>query len=265
MLRLFQTALPVLIFAGCVFGSDTVEHPEWNAYFEAAGVTGSILVYDEVRDLYQVFNQNDAAVPYLPASTFKIISTLIALETGAATGPEMPLKWDGRQHSVPAWNRDHTLETAFRNSVVWAYQQLIRDIGLPTVQYYIDLLKYGNMDTSGKPDSFWLDGGLRITAYQQIELLRKLADSKLPFSHEHQEMLRDWMILEETGKFRLQGKTGWAVRSTPQTGWFVGFVTCPDGNGFFAAHINIVKPEDADARVKITRQVLNSLSWYHSG
>jgi beta-lactamase class D len=60
--------------------SETTEHPEWKSYFEASGVAGTIVVTDLAKEETHVYDPQRAAEPFIPASTYKIPHSLIALE-----------------------------------------------------------------------------------------------------------------------------------------------------------------------------------------
>ena len=99
----------------------------------------------------------------LPASTFKIPNSIIALETGVVEDPDKDVfKWDGVTRSIEAWNKDHTLRSAIAVSAVPVYQEIARRIGAERMQKYVDLFDYGNRDIGGGIDQFWLTGNLRI-------------------------------------------------------------------------------------------------------
>src|SRR3979411_3120928 len=106
----------------------------------------------------------------LPASTFKIPNSLIALETGVVGDPDKDVfKWDGVVRSIEAWNRDHTMRSAIAASAVPVYQEIARRIGAERMQKYVDLFEYGNRDIGGGIDQFWLTGNLRIDPARQID------------------------------------------------------------------------------------------------
>lgn len=77
------------------------------------------------------------------ASTFKILNTLIALDEGVIADDTEILRWDRKDRGVPAWNHDQTLETAFRSSCVWAYQELARRIGTEKYVVHLRRAAYG--------------------------------------------------------------------------------------------------------------------------
>ena len=115
-----------------------------------------------------------------PATIDHIANAIIALETGVATDPETPLPWDGKQYARDDWNRDHTLRSAIQVSCVPCFQAIARNVGQPRMDDWLARLGYGNRDTSGGIDRFWLWGGLRISPIEQIDFLRRLEGGKLP-------------------------------------------------------------------------------------
>jgi len=124
----------------------------------------------------------------LPASTFKIPNSVIALETGVVGDPDKDIfRWDGVVRSIEAWNRDHTLRSAIAASAVPVYQEIARRIGADRMQKFVDLFGYGNRDIGGGIDQFWLTGNLRISPVQQIDFVDRLRRGTLPVSKRSQE------------------------------------------------------------------------------
>lgn len=233
---------------------------DFQKVFDNNGVKGAFLLYDLKNDTTLVFNESRTQNGYLPASTFKIINSMIALETEVIKDEEETIKWDGKKRFVEIWNQDHNLRSGFKYSVVWFYQELARRIGEERMQHFIDTVGYGNQDIGGGIDLFWLNGNIRITMLEQIDFLRKLYKNELPFSRRTMDIVKDIMILEKTDGYTLKAKTGWAARVEPNIGWFVGFLERKDNVYFFANNINIVEEEDNIARKEITMQVLEKLN-----
>ena len=77
------------------------------------------------------------------------------------------------------------------------------------MKYWLDKVNYGNADTSGGIDKFWLSSELRITPEQQIDFLRRLHDNKLPFSQRSMDIVKKIMIAKDTLGYVVRGKTGW--------------------------------------------------------
>jgi beta-lactamase class D len=108
-----------------------------------------------------------------PASTYKIPHALIGLETGAITTTTVE-KWDGVDRpDQPKWNQDHTVLSSMRPSVLWFFQRLAPRIGAERAREWLLRFQYGNADTSGPIDQYWINGRLRVSANEQLAFLRK--------------------------------------------------------------------------------------------
>ncbi len=71
------------------------ERPDFAKYFKDAGVDGAFLLYDLKNDKYLSYNAKRLQQGYIPASTYKIFNSLVALETGVIRDENEILKWDG--------------------------------------------------------------------------------------------------------------------------------------------------------------------------
>ncbi len=200
-----------------------------------------------------------------PCSTFKIYNTLIGLELGLIKGADEPwYKWDGVKRFIDGWNQDLTLREAFRVSAVPAYQILAREIGEARMQDYINKIGYGSEDISAGIDIFWLPipntTSIKISADEQVALLNKLFDGKLPFSEDNIAVLRDIMLVEKTDKGALYGKTGSNMDSDGNwdLGWFVGFLESGDTIYVFACNITGGETPSGATAKKIVQDVFKS-------
>jgi|GEM_PF-5467902 len=70
---------------------------EFQSIIDSANVEGSILVYDLQKDVYHSNDFDWASKGNLPASTFKIPNSVIALETGVVENDSTLFKWDGEK------------------------------------------------------------------------------------------------------------------------------------------------------------------------
>ena len=229
--------------------------------FKEFGVNGSIIIYDFSKNKVYEHNSPRNSTAFLPASTFKVLNTLIALETGVIKDDVDVLTWDGIKRDIDVWNQDTNLRQAFKNSTVWFYQVLARRIGSERMQKFINQVGYGNQQI-GKPeniDKFWLEGALRISPKQQIEFLQKVHDGKLPFSQRNLNILKDIMIIEQTPNYTLRGKTGWVTSKNPNIGWIFGYLEQNNKVYYFATNIDMSNVKLAPARIKITRRCLEML------
>lgn len=251
----------LLLLPSWLFASERnwTGHPEWAGEFAERGVRGSIVVFDERAQAWHVFARERAEARYSPASTFKLFNALVALETGAVKDEYEVIRWDGVKGTFDDWNRDHSLASGMKYSVVWYYQEIARRIGPQRMQDWLERTGYGNRDIGGGIDRFWLDGALCISGVEQVEFLRRLASGTLPFRPEVQEAVRRIAIVESAPGHVLHAKTGWALVGAEQAdfGWYVGWVERDGRRWFFALTIDMPKArEDAPKRIAIARSVL---------
>lgn len=238
-----------------------IEPTDWAAEFREHGVRGTALIYDERADRYLVFDRARAETRFIPASTFKLFNALVALDSGAVKDEYEVLRWDGVKRSFEDWNRDHSLASGMKFSVVWFYQEMARRAGAERMQGWLDRAGYGNRDSGGGIDRFWLDGGLRISAVEQIAFLRRLADGRLPFSPRAQETVRRITTLEADPAYLLHAKTGWALGGAADgktdLGWIVGWVERDGRRWFFALNLDMPNGgADASRRLPLARALL---------
>ena len=209
-----------------LFGED--QQPNLAQHF--TGFDGAFVLYDTKHDKYHRHNAKRCAERFSPCSTFKIPNALIALETGVVTDENFIIKWDSlkapRQNLLtPSWTRDHNLRSAMRYSVVWYFQEVARRIGEQNYKKQLGQIKYGNQDISGGIDKFWLSSSLKISANAQIEFLRKFYYEKLGASERATNIVKAIIVLEQTERYKLSGKTGAGPRENGKMlGWLVGYV-----------------------------------------
>ena len=199
--------------------------------------------------------------PLTPASTFKIPNSIIGLETGVIADAEFVIPWDGVTRRMTAWNRDHTLRTAIRDSAVPYYQELARRVGPQRMREWLERLHYGNAQIGEQVDQFWLSGPLAITPLQQLEFLRKLARARLPISARTRDIVLDITRLGELDGKTLHGKTGWSDPDGPtETGWFVGWIEDAQSPRYVA--VAVVRPPEGVDLMPMRRAIAEeALRW----
>ena len=234
-------------------------------HFQELGVEGAIAIYDLKGDRLYQHNPQRNATAFLPASTFKILNSLISLETGVIPNELAVLTWDGLERQIPAWNRDLNMKEAIKLSAVWFYQVLARRVGHEQMQKWVAKVGYGNQKIGKKEDidKFWLNGELRITPNEQIQFLRRLYKNELPFSERSLSLVKDIMIVEQTPDYTIRAKTGWAglgEPTAPQIGWYVGYLEKNKNVYFFATNIDIRSKNDPATRIELTRRCFKELA-----
>jgi beta-lactamase class D len=208
------------------------------------GYDAALVIYNRATGEMVNINPARGNQRLAPCSTFKIYNTLIGLEIGLIKDADEPwYKWDEVKRDIEGWNQDLTLREAFKVSAVPAYQIMARKIGEARMKEYIEKIGYGTEDISSGIDIFWLPRpdttSIKISADEQVNLLNKLLDGKLPFSEKNIAILRDVMQVEKTGKGTLYGKTGSGTRPDGKwnLGWFVGFLEHNGTTYVFACNI----------------------------
>lgn len=226
--------------------------------FSEKGVDGTMVITSLKSGQKFIYNDARANQRFSPASTFKIINTLIAVEEKAIAGKDDVFKWDGHVYELPNWNHDHTLATAFKVSCVWCYQQLARRIGAEKYRAYLKQSDYGELQNHFETSMFWLDGSLQISALEQVGFLKKVVQHQLPFSPDTYTTLRQIMLMEEAPTYSLWAKTGLARRAKSQVGWYVGYMETPTDIWFFSLNMDIRNDKDLPLRQDLVRLALQA-------
>ncbi|MCX6256966.1 MAG: class D beta-lactamase [Bacteroidia bacterium] len=258
----FFCILLILSCTACKHKQRTEFRDDFKKYYDRYKVEGSFVLYDQNNNKFIFCNQSQFKKPFIPASTFKICNSLIGLETGIIKDENFIIHWDGVIRQNPAWNHDQDLKTAFKNSTVWYYQELARRVGGQKMKYWLDRVNYGNADTTGGTDKFWLSGGLRITPSQQIDFLIRLHLNKLPFSQRTMDIVKKIMISKDTLGYIMRAKTGMAEQENKEIGWYVGYIETSDNVYYFANCIQSTDKNNIDfaqARINIVNLILNDL------
>lgn len=252
MIRILLCILPlVLHFA--LLAQKPVAHPQLDSLVKATGFEGIVLVGHPLDNKILGGHVAWADVGFLPASTFKIYNSLIALDAGVLPMQGHVFKWDGQPRMFKQWEEDLSLEEAFKRSCVPCYREVARMVGETKMREGLARLGYGNQDMSAGLDLFWLEGGMQITPMAQLRLLYLLAAAKLPFSLAAQAKVADLMVLDRRDGKVLHGKTGWADDGELSTGWFVGWLETPSGNFPF---VSLLQGRNVDDSFKPGRRLL---------
>jgi beta-lactamase class D len=253
--------LAALFAAGGTRATDWVADERLAPLFAKEDLRGVFVLLDRENDRFITNDPERARRAFLPASTFKILNSLIALEERAVADDGDVIAWDGTDHGSPGWNRDHSLASAFKASAVWFYQEMARRVGEERMVYWARVANYGNADTGGGIDRFWLDGALRITAEEQLLFLERLRDGRLTFSRRAQDTVLRIMIVEEAPTHTIRAKTGWALRGEHgPIGWYVGWVERDGRAWYFALNCDLPRERDGRVRIRVAHACLTELS-----
>ncbi len=264
MMRFFAVALLLFCIQSCSRNKAKIDD-SLQKFFDSANVTGTFSLFNNTSSDITLYNMKLDTQRFLPASTFKIVNTLIGLQTGKITDENMVIKWDSVKNSVDEWNKDLTMKEAFQVSSVPYFQEVARRIGRDTMQQWIDTIGYGNKNLSGPIDSFWLNNSLKISPDEQLGLVNRLYFDKLPFNKRAQQIVRNVMLQEDNTLYKLSYKTGLGYdESGKPIGWVVGWIEENRHVYFFVTFVTS-GDKNADlksARMKVTKDILNHLGFF---
>jgi beta-lactamase class D len=260
--------LVISVFYSCS-PNNVKEDNSLGKYFEENKVKGAFALMDNGTGRFTVYNLHryrDSS--YLPASTFKIVNSLIGLQTGVITNDSMIIKWDSIKRR-DAWDRDLSMYQAFRVSAVNYFQEVARRIGKDTMQSYLDTLSYGTKKITTTVDSFWLDNSLKITPDEQLGLVKRLYFEQLPFFASNQKIVKRAMTIEDNTTYTLAFKTGWGRHDWGKSGatnigWMIGWIVENRHPYFFVLNIETPDPgfDMMQVREKMLRDILKHLGFF---
>lgn len=223
---------------------------DWSEYFN--GLNGTAVIYDASNRQYTIYNDELAVDRRSPCSTFKIISSLTALEDGILDPEDSTREWSGEVFWNEDWNRDIDFSEAFRTSCVWYYRQLIDDIGQDRMQEELEKLQYGNCDISdweGRLNTnnnnraltgFWIESSLLISPKEQTEVMERIFGENSEYSEEIQNELKQVMLVTEQERTEISfyGKTGMGkTDGIAVDAWFTGFAETAEGKLYFCVRL----------------------------
>ncbi len=274
--RIYGLLICSSIFLFACNTNNVTQDNDLKKYFDDAGVEGTFGIFDNAQGQFTVYNLTrfrDSV--YLPASTFKIFNSLAALGTGVIFNDTVVVPWDGVVRmglggdTMHQWNKDMNMQEAFEVSNVGFYQEMARRIGKDTMQLLLDSVglgrRYDTFRITDNIDKFWLDNSLKVTADEQLGLVKRLYFKQLPFQNREQEMVKAMMIRERNDKYILAYKTGWGTTENgTQLGWLVGWI---EENKHVYPFVMNIETSDAninmvEVRLKIMRGILTQMGFF---
>jgi beta-lactamase class D len=247
---------------------NTVLREDFRKYFDSCSVKGSIVIFDNQTQKWILSDTIGVKEETLPASTFKIINLLIALETKTIADENEVVRWTGKTDTVrygyrPDIYHDMTVREAFEQSAGWVFIELAMKIGRDNYRKYLSECNYGNKNLSEKDADFWNFGGFGISPINQVRFIKNLYNEKLPFSKRNIEIVKRVMITEQNKNYTIRAKTGRTRENNINIGWWVGYVENTDGVYFFATRLlqdrSVKRNDFGSCRKEITKKVFRDL------
>ncbi|MCC5944851.1 MAG: class D beta-lactamase [Bernardetiaceae bacterium] len=257
-----------LILLPFVFGFAVLSSPikkiksnDFEAIFKTHKIkAATFILYDLKANKYNIYEKERAEKRFSPGSSFHVFNSLVILEENAVDSVGHLLTWNETPYPKESWNQDHSLRTALPESVTWFFQNRAQTIGIANYDKWLRASDYGNHKTGGSSDMFWITGGLRVSAKEQIDFLVQLYKEELPFKKKNQQQVKNIMLIEQTEDYKIYAKTGWAVQFRPNIAWCMGFVEAADENVyFFAMNMNVENDEQKKLRLRIPKEVLSHI------
>ena len=276
--RLLFLCLSILSLVSCR-DARIHEHQDWARFYDAEGIKNAgIILRDQSHDAVHYYNLNEDTAHKMPASTFKIMLSLVGLELGVVQDDKFIIPFNGDSSGRADWDKDLTLREAFEVSSEPYFKELARRIGKERLQHFLDTVRYGNKTIGDSVATCWTDNSLQISADEQVGFIRKMYFNQLPFTDRTQRIVRSLMLHENENGRKLYYKTGWGIKDSSHLLWVVGFAEYEvkmkeDSRGmnksdernyvyFFAQNFEIPKSVDntkpwAEKRISILKNVLN--------
>lgn len=263
-MRAITLIVLIILLAACTPNNVDTDN-SFKKYFEENKAQGCFALLNNGTGRFTVYNLSryrDSS--YLPASTFKIVNSLIGLQTGDIVNDSMIIRWDGIDRGRPECNLDLSMYSAFRASCPAWYMELARRVGKDTMQSWLDTLGYGNK-TISRFDTFWLDNSLKIKPDEQLGLAKKLYFNLLPFHKTNQEIVKKAMVFENNTNYQLSYKTGWGRKENgAHLGWVLGWIEENRHPYFFVLNLESNDPafDMTKARMDILKGILEQMGFF---
>lgn len=239
--------------------SENISYVDLSTYF--GEFDGSFVLYDLGNDAWSIHDIDHATQRVAPNSTYKIYAALFGLEDGVITPDNTFITWNGKNYPFDTWNTDQTLQSAMCNSVNWYFQSLNEQLGAPSVNKYIQQIKYGNENMSGDFSSYWMESSLKISPIEQVELLTMLQNNSFSFAPENINAVKDSICISSSDAGSFYGKTGTGrVNGQDVNGWFIGYIETADNTYIFATNIGADNGATGGNATEITMSILSDMN-----
>lgn len=234
------------------FFSTGVMETDLSGYFD--GLEGAAVLYDAADEKYIIYNKELAEERMSPCSTFKIVSSCIALENGIIDPDHSVRRWSGEAFWNEKWNRDLDFREAFRESCVWYFREVVDEIGPELMEEELDRLWYGNRDLSDWEGTlntnnsnpaltgFWIESSLKISPIEQTKVLDRILGEDSAYSEDTLRTLKEVMFASRDGDARtgvsVYGKTGMGkAKGVVVDAWYAGFAEKGDERVYFCVYL----------------------------
>lgn len=206
-----------------------LESIDLDSYFKE--VEGCAVFYDSASDRYFAYHEQEVVKRISPNSTYKIYVALHALDADKLDAKDVVINPANVNYPFDSWNQPQNLNSAMHNSVNWYFQKIDSEFKRKDIVSFLKAIDYGNKAVNGRLSDYWLEGSLEISPLEQVIMLHKLDLNSWGYSAEDIDAVKASIHIQDN----LYGKTGSGMVNGKQTGgWFIGYMTRPQGNLYFA-------------------------------
>ena len=243
--------------------SDKISTIDLSAWF--GGYEGSFVLYDLNGNTWNVYDMEQATLRTAPNSTYKIYDALFGLEEGVIAPDDSFMAWDGTNHPFEAWNGNQDLLSAMQSSVNWYFEKIDKQLGSSAIQDYIRKIGYGNEIVNANRSAYWMQGTLKISPVEQVELLTALHNNQFSFAPENINAVKNSICLFSSENFSSEGKNFYGKTGTGRVdgqdvnGWFVGFLETTGNTYFFATNIQAAENATGSKASEISLSILSHM------
>ena len=262
-----------LMFSQNIIGNDKnqneIQMIDLKNYFD--GFKGCFVLLNDNENSYVIYNQEKSITRISPCSTFKVIHSLIGLETNVVKDERTVFSWNGEKYPIDAWNQDLNMADAIKLSAFWYFQSIAKQVGSKRMKEFLQAIHYGNEDITGGLTVFWQQSSLKISPKEQVELLRRIWKNQTIFKKRNVDILKRILKQEEKSSSTLYGKTGSGMLkdgfqfipgNENVNGWYIGIVEIKDNVYYFATNIEAESGATGIRARQITLNILRYLNIY---
>lgn len=240
--KIVVLSITILGIAACS-PNNVTKDSSLNTYFEQHHLTGSFGMFDNGAGNFFVHNLErfkDSA--YQPGFTFSIISSLVGIETGRVRDEKIMLPLNAISFTDTSFSgkAESNMEQAFKLHTTEYFHTLNNTIGKDTLQHWLDTLGYGSLVNKYKIvdlQKFWMDNSLKVTADEQLGLMKKLYFKQLPFQQRCQTIVKEQLSQEANSNYSISyiNSNSIAVNNR-YNNWIAGWIEENKHPYFFVLH-----------------------------
>ena len=234
--KLFFYFSLMLLSINLGFSQIEVNHKDWECEFISRSVNGTFLLLDyKTKQLHLVSTSHKDSL-VTPLETFNFYEMLIGLESGILK--DTLHLFEHLTSPLKAENSDENLSEAFFSQSPFAFKSLAYSIGEIKLNAWLSLLHYGNTTINNK-GSFWMDGTLKISPIQQLDLLKRMHLFNLPFSLENIAFAKKLFQSKKMKGVQLNFFATNTSKSKSAASWFLGMLTIQKQTYYFVSFIEM--------------------------